>query len=70
MFINYREQLQASSERRWYRRTDGRYLPTWAMIVVSRFARKYRSGNGIYNVSEFGVMKVSDYDTGVFNERR
>lgn len=66
MFVNFREVKRNNVEHRWYRRTDGHYMPTWAMVAISRFNRRYRSGNGIYNVVSPGiVMKVADYDNGV-----
>lgn len=70
MFVNFKEHRTASSEHRWYRRLDGKWLPTWAMVSIAKFNRRYRSGNGVYNVVAPGiVMKMSDNDNGVFNRQ-
>ena len=67
MFILFRERKNHNSSHRWYRRLDGRRIPTWAMVQINIFNRRYRSGDGVYNVEPRGiVMKMSDYDNGVY----
>lgn len=67
MFIFFQEKRNASSEHRWYRSLSGQHIPTRTMVSIAKFNRRYRSGNGVYNVEPRGiVMKMSDYDNGVF----